>query len=105
MNKYFHPADICLPDFSRVDGEKWATVACDQFTSQPEYWAAARRLIGDAPSTLDLMLPEAYLEREGELIPVINENMRNYLSDVLVEHKDSMIYLEREQSDGRSPSW
>ena len=101
MNKYFHPADICLPDFSRVDGEKWATVACDQFTSQPEYWAAARRLIGDAPSTLDLMLPEAYLEREGELIPVINENMRNYLSDVLVEHKDSMIYLERVQSDGR----
>ncbi len=101
MKKYLYSADIYLPDLSRVDGEKWATVACDQFTSQPEYWDEARRLIGDAPSTLDMMLPEAYLEREDELIPIINENMRKYLSDVLVEHKDSMIYLERVQSDGR----
>lgn len=101
MKKHLHPANICLPDFSRVDGTKWATVACDQFTSQPEYWDNAKKLVGDAPSTLNLMLPEAYLEREGELIPVINENMRNYLSSVLAERKESMIYLERMQSDGR----
>ena len=84
-----------------IDGTKWATVACDQFTSQPEYWSAAGSLVGDAPSTLDLMLPEAYLEREEELIPVINSNMKKYLSELLVEHKESMIYLERVQSDGR----
>ena len=101
MKKHLHPANICLPDFSRVDGTKWATVACDQFTSQPEYWDNAKKLVGDAPSTLNLMLPEAYLEREVELIPVINENMRNYLSSVLAERKESMIYLERVQSDGR----
>ena len=101
MKKFLYPADICLPDFSHVDGTKWATVACDQFTSQPEYWDAARALVKDAPSTLDLMLPEAYLEREEELIPVINANMKKYLSELLIEHKESMIYLERVQSDGR----
>ena len=101
MKKYLYPTNICLPDFSRVDGQKWASVACDQFTSQPEYWAEAREFVGDMPSTLDLMLPEAYLDRKEELIPVINDHMKKYLSDVLVEHKDSMIYLERVQSDGR----
>lgn len=101
MKKYLYPTNICLPDFSRVDGKKWASVACDQFTSQPEYWAEAREFVGDMPSTLDLMLPEAYLDRKEELIPVINDHMKKYLSDVLVEHKDSMIYLERVQSDGR----
>ena len=101
MKKYLYPTNICLPDFSRVDGQKWASVACDQFTSQPEYWAAAREFVGDMPSTLDLMLPEAYLDRKEELIPVINDHTKKYLSDVLVEHKDSMIYLERVQSDGR----
>lgn len=101
MKKYLFSANICLPDFSRVDGQKWASVACDQFTSQPEYWAAAREYVGDMPSTLDLMLPEAYLDSKEELIPVINDHMKKYLSDVLVEHKDSMIYLERVQSDGR----
>ena len=101
MKKYLFSANICLPDFSRVDGQKWASVACDQFTSQPEYWAEAREFVGDMPSTLDLMLPEAYLDRKEELIPVINDHMKKYLSDVLVEHKDSMIYLERVQYDGR----
>ena len=101
MKRYLHPADICLPDFSAVDGNKWATVACDQFTSQPEYWDRAKALVGDAPSTLNLMLPEAYLDRENELIPAINATMHKYLSELLVEHKESMIYLERVQSDGR----
>ena len=101
MKKYLYPADIFLPNFAAVDGTKWATVACDQFTSQPEYWRAAESLVGDEPSTLKLMLPEAYLEREEELIPVINWNMKKYLSELLVEHKESMIYLERVQSDGR----
>ena len=41
MKKYLYPADILLPDFSAVDGKRWATVACDQFTSQPEYWKVA----------------------------------------------------------------
>ena len=101
--RYLNPAHICLPDFNKVDGTKWATVACDQFTSQPEYWDAAYELVGDAPSTLALMLPEAFLEHgdQESKIQKINQNMRDYLKDVLISHNGSMIYLERVQSDGR----
>lgn len=102
MKTYFFPADICLPDFSKVDGRKWATVACDQYTSEPEYWEEAERLVGDAPSTLRLMLPEAYLDKSESEIPKINDKMRKYLSEgVLCANPDSMIYLERTQSDGK----
>ena len=59
MFAYLLPADILLPDFSRVDGEKWAVVACDQYTSEPEYWKGVEETVGDAPSTLRLILPEA----------------------------------------------
>ena len=101
MKQYLYPANIYLPDFRKTDGKRWATVACDQFTSQPEYWRAARALVDGAPSTLNLMLPEAYLDREAEAVLLINEKMRVYLDSVLVEHKNTMIYLERTQSDGR----
>ena len=55
----FYPADILLP--KDADMTKWAVVACDQFTSQPEYWQAVEETVGDAPSTLRLILPEAKL--------------------------------------------
>ena len=55
----FYPADILLP--KDADMTKWAVVACDQFTSQPEYWQAVEDTVGDAPSTLRLILPEAKL--------------------------------------------
>ncbi len=101
MKNYLHPANILLPDFENTDGTKWASVACDQYTSQREYWETAYALAEGSPSTLRLMLPEAYLDREEEMIPKINENMKGYLSDVLVEHKNTAIYLERTQADGR----
>lgn len=101
MKQHLYPADICLPDFSKVDGSKWASVACDQYTSQKEYWVEACRFASGSYTTLDLMLPEAYLDRESELIPEINQHMRIYLENVLVEHKNTMIYLERTQADGR----
>lgn len=101
MKPCFVPADILLPDFSHTDGERWAVVACDQFTSQPEYWEAVRRFVGDAPSTLDLILPEAYLSRQDELLPEISRHMTEYLCGVLHEHPQTYIYLERTQSDGR----
>ena len=56
----FCPADILLPR-QGTDMTKWAVVACDQFTSQPEYWQAVEETVGDAPSTLRLILPEAVL--------------------------------------------
>ena len=57
----FGPAEILLPEPSVPLGQ-WACVACDQFTSDPDYWAAARRSAGAGPSTLDIILPEVYLE-------------------------------------------
>ena len=62
MQACFLSADILLPD-AAADFEKWAVVACDQFTSQPEYWRKAAEIVGDAPSTLNLVYPEAYLAK------------------------------------------
>ena len=101
MKRYFYPANILLPDFEQVDGTKWASVACDQYTSQKEYWDEAYRFASGSYTTLDLMLPEAYLDRESELIPEINQHMKIYVDHVLREHKNTVIYLERTQADGR----
>lgn len=101
MKKYgFMPADILLP---KKDFEKWAVVACDQFTSEADYWNAVEKTVGDAPSTLRITLPEIYLE-DGDTekrIADINVTMEKYLENgVFEEHKDAMIYVERTQSDG-----
>ena len=102
MKKYLHSANILLPELEGERGERWAVVACDQYTSEREYWEAAEAFVGDEPSALRLMLPEAYLDREDEEIPKINAKMREYLDGgVLKCYDNSMIYLEREQSDGK----
>ncbi len=102
MRNYVYPVDIYLPELSGEAGMKWAVVACDQYTSEREYWEAAEKYVGDAPSTLRLMLPEAYLQKEESEIPKINATMREYLENgVLQCHQNTMIYLERVQSDGR----
>ncbi|MBQ8907508.1 MAG: DUF1015 domain-containing protein [Clostridia bacterium] len=101
MKTYLYPSNILLPDFNKIDGTKWSAVACDQYTSESEYWEKAYELVGNSPSTLELMLPEAFLDRENELIPKINQKMHEYLANHLCEHENSMIYLERTQSDGR----
>ena len=96
----FYAADILLPDFQQIDGSRWSVVACDQFTSEKAYWERAKALVGDSPSTLNLILPEAYLSETAARVPKINETMHTYLADVLCAHPNSMIYLERTQSDG-----
>lgn len=101
MSAYLYPADILLPDFTKVDGSKWAVVACDQYTSEPEYWERVARTVGDEPSTLRLVLPEVYLEESHDRIPGIQETMNSYIRNLLVAHRSQMIYLERTQSNGR----
>ncbi len=102
MKRLFYPADIYIPELSGDNGTKWACVACDQYTSEREYWRTARKYVADAPSTLNMMLPEAYLEMENEAIPQINARMREYLADGTLKcYENSMIYLERTQSDGK----
>ena len=98
----FYPADILLP--KDCDMAKWAVVACDQFTSEPEYWQAVEEQVGDAPSTLRLILPEAQLKdpRVDESIAGINRTMQTYLDDGLFRTlPESLVYVERRQSDGR----
>ena len=99
-NVCFGTAEILLPDFKKVNGTKWSVVACDQYTSEPEYWKAAEAEVGDAPSTLRLMLPEIYLNDSEARIPAIREAMQKALNNELIAHPDAMIYLERVQSDG-----
>ena len=99
----FYPADILLPR-EGTDMTKWAVVACDQFTSQPEYWQAVEDTVGGAPSSLRLILPEAALSAPDveERISGVNAAMERYLSEGLFrELPDSLLYIERVQSDGK----
>lgn len=96
--KHFNPADILLP---KRDFENWAVVACDQYTSEPEYWHAVEEKVGDKPSTLHLILPEIYLSNDNsERVNAINAEMQRYLDgDVFDLHENSMIYVERESNN------
>ena len=102
MKVPFKRGNILIP--KNVDMEKWSVVACDQFTSEPEYWKELDSIVGDAPSTLRITLPEIYLEENDveERIKKINSTMEEYLNkDLFTELTDSMIYLERTQADGK----
>ena len=101
MNTGFFPGDILLPH--GVDLTKWSVVACDQYTSEPEYWAAVEDFVGDAPSTLQITLPEIYLEGEDveARIDAINATMRDYLTSGVLETVSSKyLYIERTLRDG-----
>ena len=74
------PDDIYLPA-EGIDLRRWAVVACDQYTSQPEYWRRVEAYVGAHPSTLHIVQPEIDLERAGARIPAIHRAMREYLSN------------------------
>lgn len=101
MKTYFSGADILLPA-TDTDMNKWAVVACDQYTSQPQYWHDTERYIGDAPSTLQFIIPECFLEDvTEETITGIQHNMKRlFEEDFFVEYKDALIYVERTDSLG-----
>jgi len=96
----FSPADILIPN---TDLEKWATIACDQFTSQRDYWENVRKEAGNAPSCINITLPEIYLNDNSEKrISDINKTMIRYLDDGLfTEYKDALILVEREVTGGK----
>jgi len=95
-------ANILLPKDS--DMEKWAVIACDQYTSEPEYWKKVEEIVGEAPSTLKITLPEIYLEEDGveERISNINKEMDKLKKEGFFRVlENSLIYLERTQADGK----
>lgn len=98
----FHNADILIPN-DAADMSKWAVIACDQYTSEPEYWETVKANVDGAPSTLSLILPELYLENDdvAERIDNIHSAMDKYIADgVFTEYKNAMVYVERVQSNG-----
>lgn len=91
----FLPADILLP---KAGFEKWSCIACDQYTSEPEYWQAVEEFVGGEPSAYRLILPEIYLEEPGveRRISDIADAMQDYLDrGIFAEYKDAFVYVER----------
>lgn len=92
----FCPTDILLPE--HCDMSKWSVVACDQYTSQPEYWQRVADYVGDAPSTLRMILPEVYLgdghlaQRHANIHQAMEDSLKSGFFRCL---PDSMIYVER----------
>lgn len=98
--KTFKKADILIP--KDIDFTKWSVVACDQYTSQPEYWEKTAEIVGDAPSALNIVFPEAFLSEGDARIAEINATMKEYIeSGIFEELLDSMIYVERTDSAGK----
>lgn len=96
---YFLPADILLP---KENFEKWSVIACDQYTSQPEYWNETKKIVGENPSALNIVLPEAFLEEDNsKAISKVNETMKNYLENGVFDvYSDTFVYIERKLNNG-----
>lgn len=97
----FVPAEILLPG-ADTPLDPWACIAVDQFTSQPEYWQRAEQLAQGQPSTLHIVLPEAYLgtPQEAQRLHDIRDTMEKYRISVLTRKVNGYVYLERTQMDG-----
>ena len=100
--KHFAPIDILLPN-DTVDHSKWAVIACDQHTSEGDYWQAVENTVQNAPSTLSMILPEYYLgKNDSERIEAINQAMREYLdSGIFKTLPNAYIYVERTLASGK----
>ncbi len=96
----FSSANILLP--KNVDMEKWAVIACDQFTSDPAYWQRVRAKAGDSLSTIHLILPEAELTADRKAaVEAINAAMADYYEKgVFAEYQNAYIYVERTLENG-----
>ena len=98
----FAPADILLPSGIALD--RWGVIACDQFSSEPDYWERIRAYVGDEPSTLNMIVPEAFLDgadmdREAERISAAMESYAQ--RGILQNIEDSYVYVARTLPDGR----
>jgi len=90
-----------------VDLHKWAVVACDQYTSEPEYWSSVSQEVGPAPSTLNLIFPEVYLEDDdkNQRIERINAAMEKYLAQGILEDQGQSFFLVQRHTPEASPRW
>lgn len=102
MVNCFHAADILVPQ--KISLRKWACVACDQYSSQPEYWERVRDFVGEEPSTYHMIFPEAFLETmpRQQRIESIHSHMEEYLSSGIFRNfRSSFLYVERTMGNGQ----
>ena len=100
-------ADIMIPK-ATVDLTKWAVVACDQYTSEPEYWEQVKQLVGENPSTLNLIYPEVYLEEAHpeKRIETINATMKHYIQeDLFTVYKNAFFLVHRTTPSSKIGRW
>ena len=98
----FLPADVLIPR-PGTDMSKWSVVACDQFTSQPDYWDKVKQIAADSPSAYHIIFPEVYLEKGSadERIKKINKTMSDYIkSGIFTKLESSFVYVERKLPGG-----
>ena len=88
--------EILLPKPS-IDPAKWAVIACDQFTSEPEYWQQVEEIVGDSPSTYHMILPEVYLgtSEEEKRVAQTHMTMKEYLQSGIFQKIDNFVYVLR----------
>ncbi len=100
MGKFFQPTDILIPRQCQM--EKWAVIACDQFTSDLSYWQRVRDYVSDAPSTLHMILPEAELANATDAtVAAINRYMEKCLANGIFQtYENAYIYVERTLANG-----
>ncbi len=98
----FRTPRLLLPR-ADIDLRRWSVIACDQYTSDLGYWARVAGEAGDAPSTLQLILPEVFLARadKPERIARIQATMRRYLAEGLLREHAGAVLVERTLPDGR----
>lgn len=102
--KVFYSSQILLPGFlnDAAAMKKYSVIACDQFTSEPQYWECAAQIAGSSTSALNLIVPEVYLDKADEMIPSVHEKMCEYREKDLTFGYNGMIYVERTlPSNGR----
>ncbi|EHR73663.1 Protein of unknown function (DUF1015) [Burkholderiales bacterium JOSHI_001] len=102
MPNCFRPPRLLLPR-PGTDLQRWCVIACDQYTSEPGYWARVAAAVGSAPSTLHLIYPEVFLAApdKAERVARIQDRMRRTLADGLLQPHDGMVLVERSLHDGR----
>ena len=98
--KFVKAPEIFLPK-KGINLKKWAVIACDQFTSEPEYWEKVKKFVGKTPSTLNLIYPEVYLPNfSKDAINEIHNNMAQYLENGTLESQgECLILVERKFKD------
>ncbi|MGQ9470546.1 MAG: DUF1015 domain-containing protein [Candidatus Aminicenantales bacterium] len=107
MMKVFPAIAIGIPEVllphRDIDLQRWAVIACDQHTSEPEYWEKVAEVVGNSPSALHLIYPEVYLkEKEPEVrIKRIKETMRRYLEEGVFTSHEGIVYVERTVNHGK----